>query len=221
MAQLVWDKISERTYETGVEKGVLYIQGEDGSYGNGEAWNGLINVTETPSGAEPSPFFANNKKYLNILSLEELSTSITAYDSPESFDACDGMGSIAPGVVMGQQIRKSFGLCYKTLYGNDTKATEYGYKIHLVYGCMASPSERAYNTANESPEPIEFSWECTTTPIEGPTGTKPSSIVIIDSTTADPTKLKALEDILYGTADTEPRLPLPTEVSTLLGEAAG
>lgn len=212
--QLVWDKVGERFYETGVKKGVLYPQ-ESGEYPLGVAWNGLTAVTESPSGAEPTPLYADDIKYLNLMSVEELGGSIEAYIYPDEFAECDGSAELVKGVSIGQQTRKAFGLCYRTVLGNDTDNNDYGYKLHIIYGCLASPSEKAYSTINNSPEPITLSWEFTTTPVEV-AGAKPTASITIDSTKADPTKLAALEKILYGDESTDPRLPLPDEIKTLM-----
>lgn len=214
MSKLVWDQTGERFYETGVKNGVLYVQ-ENGTYPLGVAWDGLISVTQSPSGAEATPLYADDIKYLNLMSNEELGGSIEAYQSPEEFDECDGSVALADGVYIGQQTRKTFGLAYKTTLGNDTLGNEYGYKLHLIYGCLASPSERAYSTINDSPEAITLSWEFTTTPVDV-TGKKPTACVTIDSTKADPTKLAELEAILFGSDDTEARLPLPEEIIELM-----
>lgn len=219
MSKLVWDADSQRRYETGVKKGVHYTRDEDGSYKNGAAWNGLTGVTESPSGAEPTDLWADNMKYLTMRSAEDLSATVTAYTYPDQFAECDGSASLVDGVMIGQQTRKSFGLCYQTVVGNDINGNDYGYKIHCLYGCTASPSERPYSTVNDSPEAIEFSWELTTTPV-AVTGYNPTSIVTIDSTQfkteEQKAKLKALEDILYGTEENEPRMPLPDEIKQIL-----
>lgn len=217
MSRIVWDATGERLYETGVDRGVLYPQ-VTGAYPKGVAWNGLTNVTESPSGAEATPLYADNIKYLNLYSAEEFGATIEAYMYPEEFEACDGSASIARGVTVGQQTRQAFGLCYRTVVGNDTEGEAHGYKLHLIYGAVASPSEKAYGTINDSPEAITFSWEVTTTPVNV-TGMKPTACVIIDSTKADPEKLKALEDILYGKDEAEARLPLPDEIKTLMAAA--
>lgn len=217
MSRIVWDATGERLYETGVDRGVLYPQ-VTGAYPKGVAWNGLTNVTESPSGAEATPLYADNIKYLNLYSAEEFGATIEAYMYPEEFEACDGSASIAKGVTVGQQTRQAFGLCYRTVVGNDTEGEAHGYKLHLIYGAVASPSEKAYGTINDSPEAITFSWEVTTTPVNV-TGMKPTACVIIDSTKADPEKLSALEDILYGKDETEARLPLPDEIKTLMAAA--
>lgn len=218
MAKLVWDKTGERIYETGTKNGVLYVRDETGAYPAGVAWNGLTAVTQSPSGAEPTPLWADDIKYLNLISAEEFGATIEAYTYPEEFEACDGSAAIAPGVTIGQQKRKVFGLSYKTTVGNDVDENDYGYKIHLIYGAIAAPSEKAYATINDSPEAITFSWEVSTTPVEVQ-GHKPTAILTIDSTKVDKTKLTALEAILYGDKETEARLPLPDEVVTLVGTA--
>lgn len=219
MSKLHWDADGERRYETGVNKGVLYLRDDSGKYKDGVAWNGLTGATESPSGAEPTDLWADNMKYLTMRSAEDLGATITAYTYPDEFGECDGSATIAPGMKIGQQSRRSFGLCYQTAIGNDVAGNDYGYKIHILYGCTASPSERAYSTINDSPEAIEFSWELTTTPV-AVEGYKPTSIVTIESTdyTSEEAKkkLQALEDKLYGTEDTEPTLLLPDEIKALL-----
>ena len=219
MSKLVWDQIGERYYETGVKMGVLYPQ-EAGTYPKGVAWNGLTAVTESPSGAEATPLYADDIKYLNLISVEELGGSIEAYYSPEEFDECDGTASLLDGVSLGQQNRKSFGLCYRTTLGNDTEGNDYGYKLHIIYGATASPSEKPYTSINDSPEPMTLSWEFTTTPVSV-TGFKPTASVTIDSKKVDAAKLSALEAVLYGSEDKEARLPLPDEIATIMGAAAG
>lgn len=218
MAKLEWDKTGERYYETGVKNGVLYVQVE-GAYPQGVAWNGLTAVTESPSGAEATPLYADDIKYLNLMSNEEFGFSIEAYTYPVEFEQCDGSAEIATGVKIGQQPRKAFGLCYRTAIGNDVDFNEHGYKLHLVYNSLAAPSEKAYATINDSPEAITFSWECTTTPVNV-SGHKPTANIVIDSTKADKEKLAALEAILYGSESEEPRLPMPDEIVTLMGTAA-
>lgn len=224
--KLEWDKTGERFYETGVKNGVLYIP-TNGVYSKGVAWNGLTAVTESPSGAEATALYADDIKYLNLLSTEEFGATIEAYTYPDEFAECDGSAELADGVSIGQQKRKTFGLCYKTTLGNDTTGNDYGYKLHIIYGCLAAPSEKAYATINDSPEAITFSWEVTTTPVNV-AGMKPTASIVIDSTKADSTKLAALELILYGKAGTgedgqtgavEPRLPLPDEIKTLMTAA--
>lgn len=214
MPKLTWDASGERLYETGVKQGVLYVMGSNG-YGNGVAWNGLTAITESPSGAESTPLYADDIKYLDLRSTEEFGATIEAYTYPDEFAACDGSASLADGVSIGQQARKMFGLCYRTTVGNDTDGTDHGYKLHLIYGATASPSEKAYETINDSPEAITFSWEITTTPVSV-TGFKPTASITIDSTKADPTCLAALEAKLYGGESSEPTLPLPDEVKTLM-----
>lgn len=214
MSRLVWDQTGERQYETGVKNGVLYIPTE-GVYNKGVAWNGLTAFTESPSGAEATPLYADDTKYLTLMSTEEYGCTIEAYTYPDEFAQCDGSAEIAKGVSIGQQSRKTFGLSVKTTLGNDTEGNDFGYKLHIVYGALASPSEKGYATINDSPEAITFSWEVTTTPVSV-AGFKPTASITIDSTKADKIKLEALEDILYGSADTEPRLPLPDEIATLM-----
>ena len=212
MSKIVWDQTGERLYETGVKRGVLYVQDSDGTYPKGVAWNGLTAVTESPSGAEATPLYADDIKYLNLISTEELGGTIEAYTYPDEFAECDGSASIATGVYIGQQPRKTFGMCYTTTVGNDVDSNAHGYKLHLIYGALASPSEKAYATINDSPEAITFSWEFSTTPVNV-TGFKPTANIVIDSTKATPEKMAALEKILYGDAEVEPRLPLPNEVA--------
>lgn len=215
MAVLTWDQEGKRLYETGVEKCALYPRDTNGTYPAGVAWNGITTVTESPSGAEATPIYADNNKYLNLFSTEELGLTIEAYTYPDEFTECDGSASIVDGVYAGQQRRKSFGLAYKTLLGNDVDGTDHGYRLHLVYGCTASPSEKGYSTVNDSPEAISFSWSVTTTPVEV-AGLRPTALLTIDSTKVTQAKLKALEDVLYGTDSGTPRLPLPNEVKTIL-----
>lgn len=217
MSKIVWDQTGERLYETGVKQGVLYVQDSGGTYPKGVAWNGLTTVTESPSGAEATPLYADDIKYLNLMSTEELSGTIEAYTYPDAFAECDGSASIATGVYIGQQARKTFGLCYRTTLGNDVDNNAHGYKLHLVYGCLASPSEKAYSTINDSPEAITFSWEFSTTPVNV-TGFKPTANIVIDSTKVNAEKLTALEKILYGDAQTEARLPLPDEVASTMAD---
>ena len=220
MARIEWDKTGEHFYETGVKNGVLYVQ-EGSAYPKGVAWNGLTAVTESPSGAEATPLYADDIKYLNLISTEEFGATIEAYTYPDEFAACDGSAALVDGVMIGQQARKTFGLCYRTTIGNDTNGNDYGYKLHIIYGALAAPSEKAYATINDSPEAITFSWEVTTTPVNV-TGAKPTASITIDSTKADSTNLAALEDILYGKdgePGNEPRLPLPDEIKTLMTPA--
>ena len=218
MAKLVWDESGKRLYETGVEKGVLYVQGENGQYQQGVAWNGLTAVTESPSGAEPTALYADDIKYLELFSAEEFGATIEAYTYPAEFEACDGSASLGEGVTIGQQDRKAFGLCYRTIVGNDVKGNENGYKLHLIYGAKAKPSEKAYATVNDSPEAVTFSWEVSTTPVNV-AGFKPTASVTIDSTKVTPEKLKLIEDKLYGTASEEASLPLPDEIKQIIAGA--
>lgn len=217
MAVLEWDKVSEKIYETGVDRGVLYIPNATGVYDKGYAWNGLISVSESPSGAESNKQYADNRVYLNLTSAEEFSATIEAFTYPDAFAQCDGSVELAPGVFVAQQRRKTFGLSYRTLIGNDIDATDYGYKLHLVYEGLAAPTEKAYTTVNDSPEANTFSWEVSTTAVTVP-GFKPSATITIDSTKVPAAKLKQLEDILYGTAGANPRLPLPVEVMSIFAD---
>ena len=218
MAKLVWDKTGERLYETGVKNGVLYPM-VDGAYPKGIVWNGLTAVTESPSGAEATPLYADDIKYLNLMSAEEFGATVEAYTYPDEFAECDGSASLGTGVTIGQQPRKTFGLSYKTTVGNDVDNDNHGYKLHLIYGAMASPSEKAYSTINDSPEAITFSWELTTTPVNV-TGFKPTASLTIDSTKIAPEKLAAIEALLYGSESGEAKLPLPDEIAEIL-KAAG
>ena len=218
MSKIVWDAVGEHIFETGVRNGVLYLKDAQGAYNTGVAWNGLTSVSESPEGAEATDLYADDIKYLTLMSAENFKATIEAYTYPPEFEECDGSASIATGVVIGQQTRKPFGLCYRTAIGNDTDGNEHGYKLHIVYGCQASPSEKQYSTINDSPEAITFSWEVNTTPVNV-TGKKPTATLIIDSTKADKAKLTALEAILYGADSTEPRLPLPDEIATLMTAA--
>ena len=214
MSRLVWDQTGERLYETGVKMGVLYPQ-ESGAYPKGVAWNGLTAVTESPSGAEATALYADDTKYLSLMSAEEFGATIEAYTYPDEFAQCDGSAEIADGVSIGQQKRKAFGLAYKTTLGNDTEGNDHGYKLHIIYNALAAPSEKAYSTINDSPEAITFSWELTTTPINV-TGAKPTAHICIDSTKADPTKLATLEAKLFGDESNEAQLPLPDEIATIM-----
>ena len=218
MSKLVWDKTGDRIYQTGVDHGVLYPMAANG-YGNGVAWNGLTAVNENPTGAEVSAQYADNIKYLNLISAEDFGFTIEAYTYPDEFAECDGSVAAATGLMLSQQNRKKFGFSYRTLIGNDVDGTDKGYMIHIVYGCLAAPTDKGYSTVNDSPEAITFSWEISTTPVEivdengAQIGTfKPTAHIVIDSTKANATKLAALEDILYGTASTEPKLPEPYEI---------
>lgn len=223
--KLVWDRTGEHIYETGAKNGVLYPQDTHGNYTKGVAWNGLIKVTQNPSGAESTPLYADDTKYLNLRSNEDFGATIEAYTYPDEFGECDGSAEIAKGVTIGQQKRKGFGFCYRTTIGNDVEGNDYGYKLHLVYGASASPSSKEHDTINESPTAITFSWEISTVPVTVD-GFKPTSILTIDSTKVDATSLAALEAILYGKNPTtedgsdgvEPRLPLPNEVAALFAE---
>lgn len=215
MPKLVWDETGKKLYETGVRKGVLYVQDNAGAYPAGVAWSGLIGVTESPSGAEPTALYADDIKYLNLMSVEEFGATVEAYTYPDEFAACDGSATIVPGVTVGQQPRKAFGMAYQTILGNDVQNEAYGYKIHLIYGALAAPSEKGYQSVNDSPEAITFSWELTTTPVNV-TGAKPTASLTIDSTKVDPTKLANLEKIIFGDTATTARLPLPDEVKTVL-----
>lgn len=214
MTALSWDNVGERLYETGVDHGVLYIPDNTGAYVNGYAWNGLTTVTESPSGAESNPQYADNIKYLNLTSAEEFGATIEAFTYPDEFGQCDGTATPEPGVTVGQQARKTFGLAYRTRVGNDLEGTDHGYKLHLIYGAQAAPSEKAYATINDSPEAISFSWEITTSPV-AVTGHKPTAVMTIDSTQADSGALEDLEEILYGSVGVDPRLPLPDEIIDL------
>lgn len=212
--RLAWDQVGEREYETGVDRGVLYLSDTNGVYDNGYAWNGLTTVTESPSGAESNKQYADNTVYLNLISAEQFGATIEAFTYPDEFGECDGTAEPASGVRVGQQGRRPFGLCYRTLLGDDVEATDRGYKLHLVYGAQAAPSEKAYATVNDTPEALTFSWEISTTPVNV-TGLKPTALITVDSTKVTPANLTALEDILYGTAGGDPRLPLPDEILAL------
>lgn len=217
MAAITWDATGERLFETGVDHGVLYPISSSGTYDNGVAWNGLSAITESPSGAEATAVWADNIKYVNLLSAEEFGATVEAYTYPDEFAICDGTAELVDGVIVGQQARKVFGLCYRTKIGNDVDGNDHGYKLHIIYGAQASPSEKAYSTINDSPEAISFSWELTTTPVNV-TGMNTTSYLVIDSTKCNAAKLTALEKILYGSAepDAAPRLPLPDEIKTLM-----
>lgn len=225
MAKIVWDKTGDHFYETGVKNCVLYIPTE-GVYSKGVAWNGITAITESPSGAEATALYADDIKYLNLYSVEEFGATIEAYTYPDEFAECDGSAELVAGVKIGQQARKPFGLCYRTTIGNDTDGNDHGYKLHIIYGAMASPSEKSYNTINDSPEAVTFSWELTTTPVNV-AGAKPTASITIDSTKVDKQKLAALEEVLYGkdgtgddhTGAAEPRLPLPDEIKTIMTAA--
>ena len=215
MSKIVWDNVGERFYETGVKNGVLYVMDASGTYPNGVPWNGLTAVTESPSGAEATPLYADDVKYLNLVAAEEFGATIEAYTYPEEFAECDGSAELVEGVMVGQQNRKTFGMTYVTTMGNDILGNGYGYKLHIIYGALAAPSEKSYATINDSPEAITFSWEVKTTPVPVE-GLKPTASLTIDSTKVFPEKLAALEKVLYGSDDAEPRLPLPNEIKTIL-----
>ena len=215
MSKLVWDATGERKYENGVRNGVLYVMDASGTYPKGVAWNGLTAVTESPSGAEATALYADDVKYLNLISAEEFGATVEAYTYPDEFAQCNGEASLVDGVTIGQQPRKTFGMAYRTVLGNDIENESYGYKLHLIYGAVASPSEKAYATINDSPEAITFSWELKTTPVVV-NGFKPTASLTIDSTKVNAQKLTALEDILFGSESGEPRLPLPNEIATLM-----
>ena len=215
MAKIVWDESGKRIYETGVRNGVLYLQDAQGAYTKGVAWNGLTAVTESPSGAEPTALYADDIKYLELFSAEEFGATIEAYTYPAEFEKCDGSASLGTGVTIGQQDRATFGLCYRTVLGNDVKGSEFGYKLHLIYGAKAKPSEKGYQTINDSPEAITFSWEISTTPVNV-SGFKPTACVTIDSTKIAPDKLTQIEALLYGGASQEAKLPLPDEIAAIV-----
>lgn len=226
MSAIVWDKTGERIYESGVDHGVLYPQDDTGAYAGGVAWNGLIGITESPSGAESNPQYADNIKYLDLMSAEEFGATIEAYMYPVEFEECDGTAEVAPGVTIGQQNRKTFGMSYRTKVGNDVAGQDYGYKLHLFWGAKASPSEKNFQTINDSPEATTFSWEVTTTPVVlttiNPKTKKvynPTASMVVNSTKVDATKLAALEKILYGYTESEPRLPTPDEVIAIFAPA--
>lgn len=218
MARITWDATGERLFETGVKNAVLYVIDSEGKYSQACAWNGITSVSESPEGAEATPLYADDIKYLNLFSAEEFKATLEAYMYPKMFEQCDGSAEIAKGVTVGQQARKIFGLCYRTTIGNDVDGNDHGYKLHLIYGCMASPSEKGYQTINDSPEAITFSWEINTTPVNV-TGKKPTATLIVDSTETDPDKLAALEDLLYGSSSKEAYLPLPDEIAELFASS--
>ena len=215
MAKLVFDAVGSRFFETGVKNGVLFVQGADGEYENGVVWNGLTAVTESPSGAEATPLYADDMKYVVLYSTEEFGATIEAYTYPEEFEQCDGSAQLGAGITIGQQQRKSFGLVYKTVIGNDVQGQDLGYKIHIIYGAKAAPSEKAFATINDSPEAVTFSWEVSTVPVPVE-GHRPTSTLVIDSTKVDAEKLAAIEDKLFGTESEESTLPLPDEIAELL-----
>ena len=218
MAALVWDEIGKRLYETGVKNVVLYPIDANGAYSAGYAWNGVTAINEKPSGAEPTPLWADDIKYLNLMSAEDFAATIEAYTYPDEFAECDGSAEVQTGVIIRQQPRKAFGLCYRTVLGNDTDMNDYGYKLHLVYGCLAAPSEKDHSTINETPEAITFSWEISTTPVNV-TDHKPTAVIELDSTKLNETKMTAIKNVLYGSANATPRLPLPDEVFDILTRA--
>lgn len=211
MSKLVWDQAGQKLYENGVDQGVLFVQSANGTYQSGVAWNGLTAVNQSPSGGDANPLYADNIKYLDLRSAEDFGATVEAYTYPDEFAVCDGSAEIAPGVMAGQQARRSFGFSYRTLIGNDTEGDAHGYKIHIIYNATVSPSEKSYGTVNDSPDAINFSWELTTTPI-AVTGFKPTAHIEIDSTKVDSAKLTTLENLLYGTENAEPTLPLPNRL---------
>ncbi|MCC2832119.1 hypothetical protein [[Clostridium] innocuum] len=216
MTRVVWNEVGKHFYETGVDRGMVYPQ-DAGAYPKGVVWNGLTSVSEKPTGAEATPVYAGNIKYLNLLSKEEFAATVEALTYPDEFAECDGSAEMAPGVKLGQQPRKPFGMSYRTFIGNDTEKTNHGYYLHIIYGAYAAPSEKSYSTINETPDTTTFSWELTTTPVSV-TGYEPTASVTIDSRTISAANLEKLEDVLYGTTDKEPRLPLPDEIASLIGE---
>ena len=215
MARLIWDEVGQRFFETGVKNGVLYVQDNDGSYKNGVVWNGLTAVTESPSGAEETPLYADDVKYLTLRSAEEFGATVEAYTYPEEFEQCDGSASIADGVTIGQQARRAFGLCYRTSVGNDIQGQNYSYKLHLIYGCTVAPSEKSYSTINDNPEAITFSWELSTVPVPVD-GFSPTASLVIDASKVDKGKMQQLEDALFGDESNEAKLLLPNEIMELL-----
>lgn len=215
MARLIWDEVGQRFFETGVKNGVLYVQDNDGSYKNGVVWNGLTAVTESPSGAEETPLYADDVKYLTLRSAEEFGATVEAYTYPEEFEQCDGSASIANGVTVGQQARRAFGLCYRTSVGNDIQGQNYSYKLHLIYGCTVAPSEKSYSTINDNPEAITFSWELSTVPVPVD-GFSPTASLVIDASKVDEGKMQLLEDALFGDESNEAKLLLPNEIMELL-----
>ena len=215
MAKLVFNNVGERLFETGVKNGVLYVMGDDGAYENGVVWNGLTAVTESPSGAETTPLYADDVKYVVIYAAEEFGATVEAYTYPEEFEQCDGSAAISEGITIGQQTRKSFGMCYKTSVGNDVQGQDYGYKIHIIYGAKAAPSEKSYSTINDSPEAVTFSWELSTVPVPVE-GHNPTATMVIDSTRVPAEKMTLIEAKLYGSEDSEATLPLPNEILELI-----
>ena len=215
MARLIWDEVGQRFFETGVKNGVLYVQNNDGSYANGVVWNGLTAITESPSGAEETPLYADDVKYLTLRSAEEFGATIEAFTYPEEFEQCDGSAQIAQGVTIGQQARKAFGLCYRTAVGNDIQGQEFSYKLHIIYGCTVAPSEKSYSTINDNPEAITFSWELSTVPVPVD-GFKPTASLVIDADKVDAGKLQLLENALFGDAENEAKLLLPNQIMELM-----
>ena len=215
MARLIWDEVGQRFFETGVKNGVLYVQNNDGSYANGVVWNGLTAITESPSGAEETPLYADDVKYLTLRSAEEFGATIEAFTYPEEFEQCDGSALIAEGITIGQQARKAFGLCYRTAVGNDIQGQEFSYKLHIIYGCTVAPSEKSYSTINDNPEAITFSWELSTVPVPVD-GFKPTASLVIDANKVDAGKLQLLENALFGDAENEAKLLLPNQIMELM-----
>ena len=215
MARLIWDEVGQRFFETGVKNGVLYVQDNDGSYKNGVVWNGLTAVTESPSGAEETPLYADDVKYLTLRSAEEFGATVEAYTYPEEFEQCDGSAAIAAGVTIGQQARRAFGLCYRTSVGNDIQGQNFSYKLHLIYGCTVAPSEKSYSTINDNPEAITFSWELSTVPVPVD-GFSPTASLVIDASKVDEGKMQLLEDALFGDESNEAKLLLPNEIMEML-----
>ena len=215
MARLIWDEVGQRFFETGVKNGVIYVQNNDGSYANGVVWNGLTAITESPSGAEETPLYADDVKYLTLRSAEEFGATIEAFTYPEEFEQCDGSALIADGVTIGQQARKAFGLCYRTAVGNDIQGQEFSYKLHIIYGCTVAPSEKSYSTINDNPEAITFSWELSTVPVPVD-GFKPTASLVIDANKVDAGKLQLLENALFGDAENEAKLLLPNQIMELM-----
>ena len=215
MARLIWDEVGQRFFETGVKNGVLYVQDNDGAYKNGVVWNGLTAVTESPSGAEETPLYADDVKYLTLRSAEEFGATVEAYTYPEEFEQCDGSASIANGVTIGQQARRAFGLCYRTSVGNDIQGQNFSYKLHLIYGCTVAPSEKSYSTINDNPEAITFSWELSTVPVPVD-GFSPTASLVIDASKVDEGKMQQLEDALFGDESNEAKLLLPNEIMEML-----
>lgn len=220
MSKIVWDETGKRLYETGVKNGVLYLLSGSGAYDKGVAWNGLTSVTESPSGAEATDLYADDTKYLSLMSAETFGATVEAYTYPDEFAECDGTAEITPGITIGQQARKTFGLCYRTAIGNDIDGSDHGYKLHFIYGCKATPSDKGYSSINDSPEAITFSWTINTTPVTVE-GFKPTASLVVDSTKVASEKLAALEAVIYGSESTNARLPLPSEVAELVGQASG